>query len=89
MSVWGRLEHIDEVERRLGWSHIVVTLVVFQFLAAFRTFKLVRTAVGVTQSQFSLEVPVLGKGLGISVCHSCSNEPSFVSIIFQFGKVCS
>ena len=41
MSVWGRLEHIDEVERRLGWSHVVVALVVFQFLAAFRTFKLV------------------------------------------------
>lgn len=41
MSVWGRLEHIDEVKRRLGGSHIVVTLVVFQFFAAFRTFKLV------------------------------------------------
>lgn len=74
MSVWRRLEHIDEVECRLGGSHIVVTLVVFQFFAAFRTFKLVRTAVGVTQSQFCLEVPMLGKGPGISVCHTRSQD---------------
>lgn len=85
--MYHELEDIHQIECRLGRTYVVIGLVFLESFSALWAFILICSGIDVTHSEFSFEVPMLGECPGIAVCHACTYEPSFVSVIFQFGEV--
>lgn len=85
--MYHELEDIHQIECRLGRTYVVIGLVFLESFSALWAFILICSGIDVTHSEFSFEVPMLGECPGIAVCNTCTYEPSFVSVIFQFGEV--
>lgn len=85
--MYHELEDIHQIECRLGRSYVVMRLVILEFYTTLWAFIFIRFRINVSHTEFSLEVPMLGEGPGITVCNTCTYEPTFVSVIFQFGEV--
>ena len=82
-----RSEDVNQIDGRLGRSHVVVRLVRFHFFAASGAPEPVVAGVGIAEADFGFEVPVAVENPCVAVCHARTDEPTLVAVVLEFAGI--
>ncbi|CUP06101.1 Uncharacterised protein [Segatella copri] len=62
-------------------------LVIFKFISALSTVKLICLRVDIAYTKFSFQIPMFRESPSVAVSYTCTYKPSFIPIVFQLREI--